>query len=125
MSGMMRHPIITKGIANVPMNIYASLRRYRSAVVRYAAIVLVVSNAIPSPADPVPAGSASTPDPGDSVASAQADFERLLEERDFGTFKIYKRLPAKSRGEVFESYSQGTSIEQVKDAVLKAFLHKQ
>jgi hypothetical protein len=106
------------------MNKCVSFRRYRSAVVRYAAFVLVASTAIPLPADPVPAGTASTPDQGASVPAAQADFERLLEERDFGTFKIYGRLSAKSRAEVFQSYSQGTSIEQVKDAVMKAFLHK-
>lgn len=107
------------------MSTRACFRRPASAVVRFAVIALVVFTAIPLSADPVPAEIASAANPGVNVPAAQADFERLLEERDFGTFKIYQRLSAESRDEVFQSYGQGASIEQVKASVLKAFLHKQ
>ena len=76
-------------------------------------------------ADPDAAGGADAAKPQANGPSAQPDFERLLEQRDFGTFMMYKRLPAESRAEVFRSYSQGANLDQIKAAVLNAFLHRQ
>ena len=125
MSGMVIHAKITKEIDHVPMKTCVSCRRSPAAVVRFAAIVLAVSAAIPVSADPAPAEAANVANPGANASPARSDFDRLLEQRDFGTFMMYKRLPVESRDEVFLSYSQGATMEQIKAAVLNAFLHRQ
>jgi hypothetical protein len=55
---------------------------------------------------------------------AQAAFEQQLEQRDFGTFSIYKRLPQQSRDEVFRSYTQGASSDEIKASVKDAFFRR-
>jgi hypothetical protein len=119
---MMSHAKITKGIDNIPMNTCVSCHRYPAAVIRFAAIVLAVSAAIPVFADPEAANAAN---PAVNAPAARPDFEHLLEQRDFGTFMMYKRLSTESRDEVFLSYSQGATLDQIKAAVLNAFLHRQ
>jgi len=119
---MVGHARITKGIDNIPMNTCVSCHRCLAAVVRFAAIVLAVSAAIPVSAEP---DAPSAANPGVTAPAARPDFERLLEQRDFGTFMMYKRLSTESRDEVFLSYSQGATLDQIKAAVLNTFLHTQ
>jgi hypothetical protein len=104
---MVIHAKITKGIDHIPMNTCVSCHRSPAAVVRFAAIVLAVSVASPGSADPDPAEETNVANPGANASADRSDFERLLEQRDFGTFMMYKRLPVESRDEVFLSYSQG------------------
>ncbi len=103
------------------MNKYHSRRR-KAAAAWVAGLILAVLFEVPLSADPATAGTADAPNPGLDSPSALSDFEHLLEQRDFGTFKIYMRLPAERRDDVFRAYSQGTSMEQIKAVVLNAFI---
>jgi len=123
-SDMMRRGTITKGDRKIPMNTSVLCHRCPSAVARCAAVVLLISSATPVFAESSAAGSTGEARTGASQDAARSEFERQLEQRDFGTYMMYKRLPAASRDEVFRSYGQGASPEQVKAAVLNAFLHK-
>jgi hypothetical protein len=106
------------------MNTCVFRRRLPSAAARFAAAVLLVSAAIPVSADPAATAAANAASAGTDTASTRSEFERLLEQGDFGTFKMYMRLPDASRDGVFQSYRGGASLEEVKAAVLNAFLHK-
>lgn len=115
------------------MNRDTTGRYLRNTVVRLAAIALGFFAPL-SAADPGESSDATAkPDAGPSAqqgtahagtASDQTDFEHLLEQRDFGTFRIYKRLPDERRAEVFRAYSQGASMDEIKANVLSVFLNR-
>jgi hypothetical protein len=115
------------------MNRDTTGRYHRNTVVRLVAVALgffvPLSAADPggSPdatAKPDARPSAQEGNAHAGTASEQTDFEHLLEQRDFGTFRIYKRLPDERRVEVFRAYSQGASMEEIKANVLSVFLNR-
>ena len=76
---------------------------------------------------------ARSTDKGPDGAENQADdlrrsasrerFEALLEQRHVGTFSIYRRLPERSRQEVFRDYRNGASIEALREKIVDRYLH--
>jgi len=50
-------------------------------------------------------------------------FEALLRRQYVGTHSVYRRLPERSRDEVFLDYSAGASIETLRDKIIDRFLH--
>ena len=50
-------------------------------------------------------------------------FEELLREQHVGTYSFYRRLPERSREEVFLDYSRGASMEAVREKVIERYLH--
>jgi hypothetical protein len=59
----------------------------------------------------------------DKSDDALAEFERELESRYKGTYLFYKKLPGKSRREVFKEHQQGASIEEARETIMNRFLH--
>jgi hypothetical protein len=68
-----------------------------------------------------PAGSAA---PGASATASRAKFERLLKEHYLGTFGFYKRLPERSREEVFEEYRRGADMGQLRREIIDRLLQR-
>ena len=51
------------------------------------------------------------------------DFEALLRREHVGTFSFYRRLPERSREEIFVDYSNGASIEALRGKIVDRYLH--
>lgn len=54
---------------------------------------------------------------------SRKDFEALLRQEHVGTFSFYRRLPERSREEVFVDYSSGASMEALRDKIIDRYLH--
>jgi hypothetical protein len=76
----------------------------------------------------------STDTPGDGVAPSgvtgesastpsREHFESLLREQHLGTYSFYRRLPERSREEIFIDYSNGASTAALRDKIVDRFLH--
>lgn len=70
--------------------------------------------------------------PGASPGSTQKDarpessrerFEALLRERHIGTYSFYRRLPERSREEIFLDYAGGDAMDVLRDKIVDRFLH--
>jgi hypothetical protein len=75
-----------------------------------------------------PRDRAATPPQDDSNRPAQPapsreQFEALLRRHHVGTYSFYRRLPARSREEIFLDYSDGTSTEALREKVIERYLH--
>ena len=56
---------------------------------------------------------------GLSLTDAQrAEFEAYLEEKQKGTFAFYRKLPERSREEVFKSFVDGASMDDIRRMVI-------
>ncbi len=69
------------------------------------------------------------PEKGDSVAEPapvisadRAAFEALLKKRYFGTYGFYRKLPERSREEIFEDYRQGADIGEIRRKIVSRLL---
>ena len=60
---------------------------------------------------------------GAREASSREDFEALLREQHVGTYSFYRKLPERSREEMFTHYRNGASMEAVREKVIDRFLH--
>ncbi|MCB1789085.1 MAG: hypothetical protein KDJ27_20490 [Gammaproteobacteria bacterium] len=63
--------------------------------------------------------SSDTPHP---VASRD-NFESLLRRQHVGTYSFYRRLPERSREEIFLDYSNGASMEALRGKIIDRYLH--
>jgi hypothetical protein len=56
-------------------------------------------------------------------APSQESFEALLKRQQLGTYSFYRRLPERSRKEIFADYSDGASIEMLREKIIDRYLH--
>jgi hypothetical protein len=68
------------------------------------------------------------PDRTRGVQDAQAvasrkSFEAMLRQQHVGTYSFYRRLPERSREEVYVDYGNGASVESLRDKVVDRYLH--
>ena len=62
---------------------------------------------------------------GDAGDSPSRDrFEALLRQRYAGTFTFYKKLPERSREEIFEEYRKGASMTVVRKKIIDRLLQR-
>ena len=54
---------------------------------------------------------------------SQKQFETLLTQQQVGTYSFYRRLPERSRQEVFADYSGGASMEMLREKIIERYLH--
>lgn len=63
----------------------------------------------------------------DSAATAplasRKHFEDVLHEQHVGTYSFYRKLPERSREEIFLDYSGGASMEALRKKIIDRFLH--
>ena len=69
-----------------------------------------------------PAG-AATAEPSQPAPSRE-QFEVLLRRHHVGTYSFYRRLPERSREEVFLDYSGGASMEALRSKIIDRYLHQ-
>lgn len=71
------------------------------------------------------AGTAPRTDAAGSAgpAPSRGDFEALLRDRHVGTYSFYRRLPERSREEIFIDYSNGASLEALRSKIIDRYLH--
>jgi hypothetical protein len=50
-------------------------------------------------------------------------FEALLRERHIGTYSFYRRLPERSREEIFLNYARGEAMDVLRDKIVDRYLH--
>lgn len=50
-------------------------------------------------------------------------FEALLRQQHVGTYSFYRRLPERSREEIFVDYGDGASMEALREKVVDRYLH--
>ena len=50
-------------------------------------------------------------------------FETLLKQTRVGTYSFYRRLPERSREEIFLDYSDGVSLEALRGKIVDRYLH--
>jgi hypothetical protein len=62
------------------------------------------------------------PDSGSKLTSRER-FEALLEQQHAGTYSFYRKLPERSREEVFLDYSNGASMEALREKIVDRYLH--
>ena len=54
---------------------------------------------------------------------SRAEFEELLRVEHVGTYSFYRRLPERSREEIFIDYSKGASMESLRGKIVDRYLH--
>jgi hypothetical protein len=60
---------------------------------------------------------------GKRTSASRQHFEGLLREQHVGTYSFYRRLPERSRQEIFLDYRAGLPMDQLRDKVVERFLH--
>jgi hypothetical protein len=61
---------------------------------------------------------------GESASTPSRErFESQLREQHVGTYSFYRRLPERSREEIFIDYSNGASTAALRDKIVDRFLH--
>ena len=50
-------------------------------------------------------------------------FEQLLRQQNVGTYSFYRKLPERSREEIFLDYSKGASMEALREKIVNRYLH--
>lgn len=60
---------------------------------------------------------------GTREVASREQFEASLRDQHVGTYSFYRRLPERSREEVFLDYSRGASMESLREKVIERFLH--
>ncbi len=71
-------------------------------------------------------GETSPPEAQGSGAASvplREDVEALLRREHVGTFSFYRRLPERSREEIFVDYSNGASMEALRGKIIDRYLH--
>jgi hypothetical protein len=81
----------------------------------------VAAEATKVEAGPATAGTGAAPA---AASDAQGAFEQELDQRFHGTYLFYKRLPPQSREELAKQYEGGSSMEEIRQAVMSRFLNK-
>ncbi|HHI76459.1 MAG TPA: hypothetical protein ENJ94_04720 [Gammaproteobacteria bacterium] len=60
--------------------------------------------------------------PAPVISADRAAFEALLKKRYFGTYGFYRKLPERSREEIFEDYRQGADIGEIRRKIVSRLL---
>jgi hypothetical protein len=87
-------------------------------------------SAISSEASKVEASEQPTLDTTGNEADEEAGgidmqaFEEELKTSYQGSYTFYQKLPRRTREEVFQVYSDGASIEEVRDMIMQRFLNR-
>ena len=72
-------------------------------------------------------GTASSANPDSAQLAqpvpSQKKFETLLRQQQVGTYSFYRRLPERSRDEIFADYSGGASMEMLREKIIERYLH--
>ena len=68
------------------------------------------------------AGAGSSPRKPVALPS-RARFEELLRRQNVGTYSFYRKLPERSREEIFLDYSNGASMEALREKIVDRYLH--
>ena len=50
-------------------------------------------------------------------------FEEILREQNVGTYSFYRKLPERTREEIFLDYSNGASMEALRGKIIDRYLH--
>ncbi len=58
----------------------------------------------------------------EDLASQRASFESLLKKHYFGTYGFYRKLPERSRQEVFEEYRRGVGMDKIRKKIVSRLL---
>ncbi len=58
----------------------------------------------------------------EGLASQRANFESLLKKHYFGTYGFYRKLPERSRQEVFEEYRRGVGMDKIRKKIVSRLL---
>jgi hypothetical protein len=56
--------------------------------------------------------------------ASREKFEALLKKRYLGSYGFYRRLPERSREEVFEEYRQGADMDQLRRKIVNRLLQR-
>lgn len=57
------------------------------------------------------------------LASSREHFEQSLRQKYVGTYSFYRRLPQRSREEVFVDFRDGAPMEALRGKIIDRFLH--
>jgi len=57
------------------------------------------------------------------AAPSRERFETQLRQQHVGTYSFYRRLPERSREEIFVDYANGASMEALREKVVDRYLH--
>ena len=60
---------------------------------------------------------------GAQPVPSRKSFEALLRQQHVGTYSFYRRLPERSREEIFVDFGSGASMESLRDKVVDRYLH--
>jgi hypothetical protein len=69
-----------------------------------------------------PGGQGSQSQYKGDLASQRANFESLLRKHYFGTYGFYRKLPERSRQEVFEEYRRGVGMDKIRKKIVSRLL---
>ena len=69
-----------------------------------------------------PGGQAPRSQEKGDLASQRANFESLLKKHYFGTYGFYRKLPERSRQEVFEEYRRGVGMDKIRKKIVSRLL---
>lgn len=56
-------------------------------------------------------------------APSRKRFETLLRQQHVGTYSFYRRLPERSREEIFVDYGDGAPMEVLREKIVDRYLH--
>ena len=60
---------------------------------------------------------------GPGPAPSRTAFEASLRDGHVGTYSFYRRLPERSREEIFHDYRSGASMEALRGKIIDRYLH--
>jgi len=60
---------------------------------------------------------------GQRPSASRERFEALLEDQHVGTFSFYRKLPERSRQEIFLDYRNGASMDALREKIVDRYLH--
>ena len=78
---------------------------------------------VDKPGDEGVTSGAAAVKPAAQSVPLREDFEALLRREHVGTFSFYRRLPERSREEIFVDYSNGASMEALRGKIIDRYLH--
>ena len=64
-----------------------------------------------------------TPLGGGRESPSRKRFEALLRQQHVGTYSFYRKLPERSREEVFLDHSNGASMDTLREKIVDRYLH--
>lgn len=67
--------------------------------------------------------SKAEPDAEDEVL-LRHEFEQHLSQKNKGSYTLYKKLPERSRQEVYEEFTQGASMSQIRRTIVDRILQR-